>query len=67
MFVAKVNVIYRGNEQVLSEVRTVKDVLEKLGLNPNSVIVTVEDELVTEDYVLKNGDKVKIIDVISGG
>ncbi|MCX7831555.1 MAG: MoaD/ThiS family protein [Actinobacteria bacterium] len=67
MSVARVNVVYKGNEQVISEVRTVKEILEKLGINPNSVIVTVEDELVAEDYVLKNGDKVKIIDVISGG
>jgi len=46
----------------------VNDVLEKLNIDPGIVIIANEDnELVTNDYILEEGEGIKIIPVISGG
>lgn len=45
----------------------VKDLLKQLGLNPEIVLVTKNNVLVTEEDMLKNTDEVKILSVISGG
>lgn len=45
----------------------VKGLLKKIGLNPEVVLVTKNNVLVTEEDMLKNTDNVKILSVISGG
>lgn len=63
----EVRVILRNREEKLENVSRVSEVLRRLNINPETVLVTVEDELVTEDRELKDGDIVTIIDVVSGG
>ena len=46
---------------------TVKELVKKLKINPETVIVTRNEELITEDTKLSNADKVKILSIISGG
>ena len=46
---------------------TVKDALRKLGLSLESHLVTREGKLLNDNEVLRNGEKVKIVAVISGG
>lgn len=46
---------------------TVKDALRKLGLSLESHLVTREGKLLNDNEVLRNGENVKIIAVISGG
>jgi sulfur carrier protein len=46
---------------------TVISLLERLELNPESVLVIVDDELVTRDARLSDTDAVEIRPVISGG
>ena len=41
--------------------------LEKIGVLPESVIATRNGEMILEDEILKDGDVVKLIAVISGG
>jgi sulfur carrier protein len=41
--------------------------LKKCDLMPESVIATREGEMVLEDEILKDGDVIKLIAVISGG
>jgi len=41
--------------------------LEKVGVLPESVIATREGEMILEDEILREGDEVKLIAVISGG
>jgi len=56
-------------DQVL-EVRagmTVRDALRHVGLLPESVLATRKGELITEDEILREGDEVKLVAVISGG
>lgn len=47
--------------------KTVKELLNKLNINPVTVIVAKNNELVTTDAKLDEKDYVKIISVISGG
>lgn len=46
---------------------TVSKLLRQLKLNPATVLVSRNNNLVTEDDVLKDSDEVKILSVISGG
>jgi sulfur carrier protein ThiS len=46
---------------------TVISLLERLELNPESVLVIVDDELVTRDARLADTDSVEIRPVTSGG
>ncbi len=45
----------------------VKTLLGKLRINPETVIVTANGTLVTEEQTLKNSDDVEILQVVSGG
>ncbi len=46
---------------------TVSQLLKRLKINPETVIVARNSELVTETEKLKNSDSVKLLSVISGG
>lgn len=47
--------------------KLVKDLLQELNLLPETVLVVRGDELVTEDDILRDVDRVEIRPVISGG
>jgi sulfur carrier protein ThiS len=46
---------------------TLLSALEKADILPESVIATREGEMILEDEILKDGDVVKLVAVISGG
>lgn len=46
---------------------TVEKLLEKLKINPETVIVIREDELIPQDEKLSDKESVRILSVISGG
>ena len=54
-------------EVVVAGPMTVRALLASLDLNPESVLVIVGDELVTNDARLTDDDAVEIRPVISGG
>ncbi len=61
---------YIGNRKELSvdAGRTVRDTLVLIGINPDLVAgVFVSDEQQTKDYILRDGDIVKVMAVIGGG
>ena len=41
--------------------------LQKINVLPESVIATCNGEMILEDEILKDGDVIKLIAVISGG
>lgn len=43
------------------------ELLKKLGLNPEEHLIIVEDELYTEDRVIRKDKEVKIVKVTSSG
>ena len=70
---SKINVkifVDRGNSNKTLELESnsiVADLLKKLNINPVTVIVSRNNELVLEDEKLNNEDEIKILSVISGG
>ena len=45
----------------------VKDLLSKMNINSVTVIVSRDDNIITEDEKLEENDKIKLFSVISGG
>ena len=70
---SKINVsvfIDRENKNTRLELENnslVADLLKELKVNPVTVIVSRNSELILEDEKLKNNDEIKILSVISGG
>ena len=46
---------------------TIASLLKKININPIEVVVAKNDEVVTEDEIIKDGDDIKIFSVVSGG
>lgn len=46
---------------------TVRDAILKLGLTPESVLATREKSLITDDEIIQENDRIRLIAVISGG
>jgi sulfur carrier protein ThiS len=46
---------------------TARDAMKKIGIDPESVLIVVNDKLVTDDTVLRDSDQVKLVAVVSGG
>jgi sulfur carrier protein ThiS len=68
----KVNVQFLPERQGIADVEVVdgaicSDVLDKLGLSPDAHIVTREGYPIPIDEKLKDGEKIEIIKVVSGG
>ena len=60
-------VSYRAKSWSFEESLTVLQLLKRVDLLPESVLVVRNGQLVTEDQRLAPGDEVKIVSVISGG
>lgn len=61
------NVIYRDKQWTFEKACSVKQLLKEIRILPESVLVVSNGKLITEDRMLKPGDAVKIVAVISGG
>ena len=62
-----VKLILRDKEYEVKPGMTLLSSLEKCDILPESVIATRDGELILEDEILKDGDVVKLVAVISGG
>ncbi len=47
--------------------KTVQELLEQLNVNPETVLVVKQGEVVTHDHELEHQDVVELLSVISGG
>ena len=65
--VNSVKLILRNKEYEVKPGMTLLSALQKIAVVPESVIATREGEMILEDEILKDGDVVKLIAVISGG
>lgn len=67
----KINVFYNREDKEktieLDDNSSVKDLLNKMKINPVTVIVSKDDNIVSEEEQIKDNDNIKIISVISGG
>jgi sulfur carrier protein len=62
-----IEIVFRNKKFEVKENMTARDALKKISIDPESVLITVNGKLVTDDVVLREGDKVKLVAVISGG
>jgi len=59
--------IERENKNINVEARDIKDLMKKLKLNPETVLISRNNELITDDIDLEDNDEIKFLSVISGG
>jgi sulfur carrier protein len=62
-----VEITFRNKKFEVKENSTARDALKKINIDPESVLISVNGKLVTDDIVLREGDIVKLVAVISGG
>ncbi len=62
-----VEITFRNKKYECKSNITARDALKRIGVEPESVLVVVNDKLTTDDVVLQEGDKVKLVAVVSGG
>ena len=62
-----VKLILRDNEYEVKPGMTLLSALQKIQVVPESVIATRDGEMILEDEILKDGEVVRLIAVISGG
>ena len=62
-----VKLILRDKEYEVKPGMTLLSALQKINVVPESIIATREGEMILEDEILRDGDVVKLIAVISGG
>ena len=62
-----VKLILREKEYDVRPGMTLLDALRKSNIVPESVIATRDNEMIVEDEILKDGEVIKLIAVISGG
>ncbi|MBM3126849.1 MAG: MoaD/ThiS family protein [Chloroflexi bacterium] len=62
-----VKLVLRDREYEIRAGMTLLEALRKAGILYESVIATREGEMILEDEILKEGEVIKLIAVISGG
>lgn len=62
-----VKLLLRNTAYEVKPGMTLLSSLEKIGVLPESVIAVRNGEMILEDEILKDGDEVKLVAVISGG
>jgi sulfur carrier protein ThiS len=62
-----VQLILRDQRYEVRPGMTLRDALIKLGIQPQAVLPTRAGELITDDEILRDGDEIRLIAVISGG
>ena len=62
-----VRLLLRDKEFEMKSGTTLLAALEKAGILPESVIATRGGEMILEDEILKDGEVVRLVAVISGG
>ena len=62
-----VTVIYRDRTWEVKPGSTVRHVIQQAGLNPESILVVRNGELVNEATLTESGDTIKLVAVVSGG
>lgn len=62
-----VKLVLRGKEYEVRPGMTLLDSLKKIDVLSESVIAVRDGEIILDDEILKDGDLVKLVSVISGG
>jgi len=60
-------IFIRNNEYEIKHGMTIRKALQKLNIDPDSVLITRNGELITDDEIILLNDEIKLVPVISGG
>ena len=60
-------ITFRDKNWEMKSGMTARDAMKKIGIDPESGLVVVNEKLVTDDVVLQETDQVKLVAVVSGG
>lgn len=63
----EIQLTYRDKKYPVKPNITARDAIKKIGLDPEAVLVVVNGQLMTDDVILREGDEVKLVAVVSGG
>ncbi len=58
---------YRRKTFTVAPGMSVRDAIARCGLSPEATLAVMDGELITDEVVLKAGDRVKLLGTISGG
>ena len=59
--------IERKNIKSMVEADNLTELLKKTEVNPETVLIALNGVLVTKNAIIKDGDEIKLLSVISGG
>lgn len=62
-----VKLIYRKQEWEVKPGMTLRAAILKVGLDPQGVLGVRDGKLITDDVILREGDQVTLVAVVSGG
>jgi sulfur carrier protein ThiS len=60
-------VVYRNKIWEVAAGSTIRHIVEKAGINPESVLALRDGKLINDATLTKEGDTIRLIAVISGG
>jgi sulfur carrier protein ThiS len=59
--------VLRGKRFEVRSGSTLRDAIRKIGLSPEAVLAARNGELITDDRILRPGEEIQLVAVISGG
>ena len=62
-----VRVVFRDKTWEVKAGSTVRHIIAKAGLNPESILALRDGKLINEATLTEDGDNIKLIAVVSGG
>ncbi len=62
-----VKVIYRKSEWEVEAGITVRQAMERVGLDPRQVLAVRHGKLIADEALLEEGDEITLVSIISGG
>ena len=62
-----VKIQYRDQEWEVKSGMTVRDAIQKGGIDPSAVLALKNKKLINDQTILEAGDEIRLVNVISGG
>jgi len=65
----QIKVLFRDKDKKIEmdEKKKIEDLLNKIKVNPETVVIKLNGKIVPEEDKLKDGDKLELIDFVSSG
>jgi sulfur carrier protein len=62
-----VKIVFRKKSFEVKAGMTLRHVLSKIDIDPESVLAIRNGELLTDDEIIRDGEEIKLVAIISGG